>query len=103
MCFPVFFLYPQHHQSDFISSFPIHDTLATHLHAMLIDEPPAWDLEHRFSRGLDRVRVSFEAWGNDGDKRRIEVPVGSELGKVLRMPDCVLYYGGIVVLLVEAI
>lgn len=56
--FPVFFLYPQHNTSDFISNFVEHSTFGDHLAVIFPadGQPPNWDAQKR-EYGAKKVAV----------------------------------------------
>ncbi|KAM9831947.1 tetratricopeptide repeat protein 4 [Neosynchiropus ocellatus] len=45
---PVFFLYPEHQQSDFISAFHENNSFIDHLAVMFGEELPPWDVDRKY-------------------------------------------------------
>ncbi|XP_063795728.1 tetratricopeptide repeat protein 4 [Pseudophryne corroboree] len=55
---PVLFLYPEHSQTDFISSFPEDSRFTDHLNEMFAQELPPWDTERKYL--AHNLEVYFE-------------------------------------------
>ena len=53
------FLYPEYGQTDFIESFNENDTFKQHLIAMFGNEPPAWDVNHKYK--VDNISVGYQS------------------------------------------
>ncbi|XP_068676608.1 tetratricopeptide repeat protein 4-like [Montipora foliosa] len=58
LSWPVMFVYPEYHETDFISSFCEDDRLSDHLYAMLEEESPSWDTERKYQ--VASIEVYFE-------------------------------------------
>lgn len=79
LSWPVFFVYPEYSESDFIQSFCETSTFADHIQTMFGAEPPEWDSEQRYKPS--RIQIFFE----DEDKEKLyEVPVASTLLQALQ-------------------
>lgn len=55
---PVFFLYPEHQQSDFISAFCENNSFMDHLAMMFGEELPPWDVDRKYRP--DKMQLFFE-------------------------------------------
>ncbi|KAJ2722280.1 HSP70/90 co-chaperone [Coemansia sp. Benny D115] len=82
---PVFFLYPEHKESDFIEKFDEATTLGDMLRVVL-QQPPQWDSQTSPSYTPDKVDLYFlhrPVGGFDEDERLIKVGASNALGTVL--------------------
>ena len=59
LIWPVIFLYPEYGQTDFIESFNENDTFKQHLIAMFGNEPPGWDVNHKYKVG--NISVGYQS------------------------------------------
>ncbi|KAI8324328.1 TPR-like protein [Martensiomyces pterosporus] len=82
---PVFFLYPEFKESDFIEKFDEAVTLGDMLREVLA-EPPAWDDQQNPKYTISNVDMYFlsrPVGGFDEDERLIKVGMGTRLGTAL--------------------
>jgi tetratricopeptide (TPR) repeat protein len=86
---PVFFLYPEHKESDYIQQFDENNTFQDHLDVML-ENPAPWDPDHLYSPA--NVNVYFE--NTQGSKPTL-LKVGNKLplAKVLALDQYVITNG----------
>jgi len=84
LLWPVFFLYPEYKESDFISGFNENNTFEEHLEVMFGDpnNPAPWDKDHVYTP--DNLNVYFETYSKNGEKTRLlKVPNKMKLKTVL--------------------
>ncbi|KAI8331901.1 hypothetical protein BC941DRAFT_359789 [Chlamydoabsidia padenii] len=86
---PVFFLYPEHKESDYIQQFDENNTFQDHIDVML-EQPAPWDPDHVYSP--NNVNVYFE--NNQGAHPSL-LKVGNKLplAKVLALDQYVVTNG----------
>ncbi|KAL0074646.1 hypothetical protein J3Q64DRAFT_1777678 [Phycomyces blakesleeanus] len=89
LSWPVFFLYPEHKESDYIQSFNETNTFMDHLEVIL-EQPAPWDTTHTYTP--DNVEVYFE--NNQGIKPSL-IKIGKKhtLGKILSLDQYVVQNG----------
>lgn len=89
LLWPVFFLYPEHKESDFVKAFDEADTLDEQIETMF-EHPAPWDkaLEYR----PDNVEVYVEDADSDG-KRLFRIPTGKLLVEILMSPKFIIVDG----------
>ncbi|KAI9018984.1 hypothetical protein DFJ74DRAFT_608140 [Hyaloraphidium curvatum] len=86
---PVFFLYPEHKESDFVKAFDEADTLDDQLETMFEELAP-WDSAGEYR--ADSVDVFVEDADSDG-KRLFRVPSAKTLGEILQSRGFVVKNG----------
>ncbi|KAJ1806205.1 HSP70/90 co-chaperone [Coemansia sp. RSA 2599] len=92
---PVFFLYPESKESDFVEKFDEATTLRDMLE-MVLAEPPAWDSREHPKYTLDNVDVYFihrPVGGFDEDERLVKVGVNTRLATVLEHDKYIIREG----------
>ncbi|KAJ1949163.1 HSP70/90 co-chaperone [Linderina pennispora] len=80
---PVFFLYPEFKESDFVQDFDEALTIGDMLGEVLAQSPP-WDTEHKYT--IDNVDTYFlhrPVGGFDEDERLVKVGMGTRLGAAI--------------------
>ncbi|KAJ2054044.1 HSP70/90 co-chaperone [Coemansia sp. RSA 376] len=85
LLWPVFFLYPESKESDFVEKFDESLTLRDMLQEVLA-EPPRWDDRQRPKYTLDNVDTYFlsrPVGGFDEDERLVKVSMDARLGVIL--------------------
>ncbi|KAF7723207.1 hypothetical protein EC973_002282 [Apophysomyces ossiformis] len=89
LSWPVFFLYPEYKESDYIQAFNENDTFYDHLQ-VVFEQPAPWDANNIYT--ADNVEVYFEK--NQGIKTSL-VKVGKKLplGKILSLPSYTVING----------
>ncbi|CAG8516836.1 5122_t:CDS:2 [Paraglomus occultum] len=65
LIWPVFFLYPEYRESDFISQFHEDDTFLDHLEVMF-ESPAPWDKDFKYKPKT--IKIYFETDSDDGDR-----------------------------------
>jgi len=86
---PVFFIYPEYQQTDFIADFNEEDRLIDHL-ATVFEETPPWDAENKYSN-LANLGVYFEARTKEGKTVLAKVNPELSLKKIITHPNYVVY------------
>ncbi|KAJ2705306.1 HSP70/90 co-chaperone [Coemansia sp. IMI 203386] len=92
---PVFFLYPESKESDFIEKFDETSTLRDMLE-MVLAEPPAWDDREHPKYTLDNVDTYFlhrPVGGFDEDERLVKVGINTRLATVLEHEKYIIREG----------
>ncbi|KAG0175025.1 hypothetical protein DFQ28_002340 [Apophysomyces sp. BC1034] len=89
LSWPVFFLYPEHKESDYIQSFDENDSFNDHLQVVFEQQAP-WDTKNLYT--ADNVEVFFEK--TQGLKTSL-IKVGKKLplGKILSLPSYTVVNG----------
>lgn len=89
LMWPVFFLYPEHKESDFVRAFDEADTLDDQIYTMF-EEPAPWDEAKEYRP--DNVEIYIEDADSDG-KRLYRVPSDKMLGVILMSKGFVIVDG----------
>ncbi|KAJ2065198.1 HSP70/90 co-chaperone [Coemansia sp. S146] len=95
LLWPVFFLYPESKESDFVEKFDESLTLRDMLQEVLA-EPPHWDDRQRPKYTLDTVDTYFlsrPVGGFDEDERLVKVSMDARLGVILNNEKYVIRDG----------
>ncbi|KAJ2078981.1 HSP70/90 co-chaperone [Coemansia sp. S100] len=95
LLWPVFFLYPESKESDFVEKFDESLTLRDMLQEVLA-EPPHWDDRQRPKYTLDNVDTYFlsrPVGGFDEDERLVKVSMDARLGIILNNEKYVIRDG----------
>ncbi|KAJ1725026.1 HSP70/90 co-chaperone [Coemansia erecta] len=95
LLWPVFFLYPEHKESDFVEAFDELHTLRDMLEVVLA-EPPAWDDRKHPKYTVDNVDTFFlhrPVGGFDEDERLVKVGMNTQLASVLEHDKYVIRDG----------
>ncbi|KAI8381258.1 uncharacterized protein BYT42DRAFT_299116 [Radiomyces spectabilis] len=89
LSWPVFFLYPEYKESDYIQQFNETNTFMDHLEVMF-EQPAPWDANHQYTP--DNVEVYFE---NNQGLRPSLIKIGKKhpLGKILSLDQYVVTNG----------
>ncbi|KAJ1910814.1 HSP70/90 co-chaperone [Tieghemiomyces parasiticus] len=84
LIWPVFFMYPEFKETDFIQAFNEADTFRDHVHTMFATPAP-WDPEHRYNP--ENVELFFEYFATpNASPKLLKVGQNLSLGKVLSNP-----------------
>ncbi|CEP07819.1 hypothetical protein [Parasitella parasitica] len=86
---PVFFLYPEYKESDYIQSFNETNTFKDHLE-VIFEQPAPWDANHRYT--VDNVEIYFEDTRGLNPKL-IKVGKKLPLGKILSLDQYIIKNG----------
>ncbi|CAG8616919.1 118_t:CDS:2 [Paraglomus brasilianum] len=82
LIWPVFFLYPEYRESDFINQFHEDNTFLDHLEVMFESAAP-WDKDSRYTPKT--IKIYFETDSDDGDKvTLVNTEKEVTLGEVLK-------------------
>ncbi|KAI9485528.1 MAG: hypothetical protein EXX96DRAFT_545450, partial [Benjaminiella poitrasii] len=86
---PVFFLYPEYKESDYIQSFNETHTFQDHLEVMF-EQPAPWDARHEYT--IDNIEVYFEDTRGLNPKL-LKIGKKLSLGKILSLEQYVVKNG----------
>lgn len=84
LIWPVFFLYPEFKESDFISGFNENSTFEEHIEIMFGDpnNPAPWDIKKEYTP--ENINIYFETYSKNGEKTKLlKVPNKMKLKTVL--------------------
>lgn len=87
LVWPVFLLYPEYEQSDYITEFRENDTFFNHLSQIFTTHPP-WDNNHHYQ--LQALQVYYEEVEKE---RLVRVDVGDSLRSILKQKSFVVSCG----------
>ncbi|CAG8548718.1 16366_t:CDS:2 [Dentiscutata heterogama] len=93
LIWPVFFLYPEHKESDFIEAFNEGNTFLDHLE-VIFEQPAPWDIEHKYTP--NNIQIYYEytlSTGNEEKQKLIRIGKNCILKEVLSHPKYVVKNG----------
>ncbi|KAJ8278984.1 hypothetical protein COCON_G00060500 [Conger conger] len=85
---PVLFLYPEHHQTDFVSAFSESTCCIDHLAVMFGEELPPWDTDRKYHP--QNLELYFEDYKT---KRLYQVDLETPLLRILQHDRCFVKQG----------
>ncbi|CAG8537606.1 19103_t:CDS:2 [Racocetra fulgida] len=93
LIWPVFFLYPEYKESDFIEAFNEENTFLDHLE-VIFEQLAPWDIEHKYTP--DNLQIYYEytlSTGNEEKQKLIRIGKNCTLKEVLSHPKYVVKNG----------
>ncbi|CAG8735928.1 13664_t:CDS:2 [Cetraspora pellucida] len=93
LIWPVFFLYPEYKESDFIEAFNEENTFLDHLE-VIFEQLAPWDIEHKYTP--DNLQIYYEytlSTGNEKKQKLIRIGKNCTLKEVLSHPKYVVKNG----------
>ncbi|CAL1547413.1 unnamed protein product [Lymnaea stagnalis] len=85
---PVIFFYPEYTETDFINDFNEQHCFYDHLVHMFSQEPPAWDVDHKYK--ADDLEIYFE---NNDEEKLYKVDPETSLLQALKHKKYLVYAG----------
>ncbi|KAI9295661.1 TPR-like protein [Neoconidiobolus thromboides FSU 785] len=83
LIWPVFFLYPEYKESDFIEKYYENNTFKDHLEVMF-EQPAPWDDQNNPKYTVENIEIYFESFPSNATKPKLfKVGKGLTLNKVL--------------------